>query len=150
MRDCARRSIRLIANEPDAGDAEEYGDKIRQIVADNDLRDEGDIIFVEVTVTDPSEFETALEVHGEVRHGTRRVLTFESSTVPERARRAAAPRAGPHRRQPAHLLRVDRGQPGHPDPAVPPLRRGRGRPGDPGGAARAEPDRDRRPHVHVG
>jgi hypothetical protein len=82
LRDCARRSIRLVANEPDAGDREEYVEKTRQVVADNDLRDEGDIIFVEVRVTDPSEFETTLRVHGEVRHGSRRVLTFESSTVP--------------------------------------------------------------------
>jgi hypothetical protein len=53
MRDCARRSIRLVANEPDAGDTAEYVQPIRQVVADNDLRDEGDLIFVEVTVTDP-------------------------------------------------------------------------------------------------
>ena len=41
------------------------------------------MVFVEVTVTDPSDFETgALEVHGHVLHGAFRVLTLESSSVP--------------------------------------------------------------------
>ncbi len=38
------------------------------MVADNDLRDEDDLIFVEVTVGDPSDFETDLDVRGEVLH----------------------------------------------------------------------------------
>ena len=33
LRDCARRTIRLVANEPDARDREEYDDKLRQIRA---------------------------------------------------------------------------------------------------------------------
>ena len=33
LRDCARRSIRLVANEPDARDRAEYSEKLRQIVA---------------------------------------------------------------------------------------------------------------------
>ena len=37
LRDCARRSIRLVANEPGARDVEEYREKIRQIVDDHDL-----------------------------------------------------------------------------------------------------------------
>ena len=150
MRDCARRSIRLVANEPDAGDAEEYVNKTRQVVADNDLRDEGDIIFVEVTVTDPSEFETTLKVHGEVRHGTRRVLTFESSTVPNalaalllhvRDRTGVSPHIyfewteGNPVTQILRFLFFGVGE-------VAPVTREVLR--------RAEPDRDRRPHVHVG
>ena len=82
VRDCARRTIRLIAHEPDTGDADEYVLKTRQTVHDNDLRSEGDLIFVEVTVTDPSDFESTLVVRGQVRHGSRRVLTLESSAVP--------------------------------------------------------------------
>ena len=82
VRDCARRTIRLIAHEPDAGDADAYVLKTRQTVHDNDLRSEGDLIFVEVTVTDPSDFESTLVVRGQVRHGSRRVLTLESSAVP--------------------------------------------------------------------
>jgi hypothetical protein len=82
LRDCARRSIRLVANEPDARDRAEYREKIKQIVEDNDLPDANDIIFVEVTVTDPSDFESVLEVRGEVLHDEYRVITLESPTVP--------------------------------------------------------------------
>ncbi|WP_460823785.1 APC family permease [Nocardioides ungokensis] len=150
MRDCARRSIRLIANEPDAGDAEEYVAKMRQVVADNDLQDEGDIIFVEVTLTDPSDFETTLEVHGQVRHGTRRVLSFESSSVPNAI---------------AALLLHIRDQTGvkphiyfewtEGNPIVQILRFlffgvGEVAPVTREVLRRAEPDRKRRPHVHVG
>ena len=37
VRDCARRTIRLVANEADARDREEYADKLRQIRRDHDL-----------------------------------------------------------------------------------------------------------------
>ena len=49
---------------------------------DHDLTDAQDFIFVEITVTDPSEFATHLEVRGQVMHNRYRVLTLESSTVP--------------------------------------------------------------------
>lgn len=82
LRDCARRSIRLIANEPDQRDWAEYHDKIVQIIDDNDLRDASDIIFIEVTIGDYSDFENRVEVKGEVLHGRYRVLTLEASSVP--------------------------------------------------------------------
>ncbi|MGZ4745249.1 MAG: amino acid transporter [Oryzihumus sp.] len=81
LQDCARRTIRLVANEPDARDRREYDDKLLQISQDHDLEPQGDVIFVEVTVTDPSDFETRLDVHGHVMHGAHRVLTLESSSV---------------------------------------------------------------------
>jgi hypothetical protein len=74
--------IRLIANEPDSRDAREYSDKIAQILADNDMADDRDVIFVEVTVTDASDFETDLHVTGEVLHHRYRVLSVASSSVP--------------------------------------------------------------------
>jgi hypothetical protein len=80
VRDCARRKIRLVANEPDALDAAEYLEKLRQIQADNDLPDD-DMIFVEVTLTDPSDFETALDVRGEIVHERYRVLRMNSFSV---------------------------------------------------------------------
>ena len=82
LRDCARRTIRLVANEPDARDRAEYDDKLRQIRKDHDLPDDTDVIFVEVTVADPSDFESRLDVHGQVMNGTHRVLTVTSSSVP--------------------------------------------------------------------
>ncbi|WP_210585920.1 APC family permease [Streptomyces sp. GESEQ-35] len=81
VRDIASRKIRFIANEPDARDKAEYRDKIEQIRQDNDLSEQDDFVFVEVTVTDPSEFESGLTVRGEVMHNRYRVLSLESSSV---------------------------------------------------------------------
>ncbi|MFD3306784.1 amino acid transporter [Streptomyces sp. NPDC058656] len=82
VRDIASRRIRFIANEPDNRDLTEYREKIEQIRADNDVPAQEDFVFVEVTVLDPSEFEAGLTVRGEVLHGRYRVLTLESSSVP--------------------------------------------------------------------
>ncbi|MFI9172297.1 amino acid transporter [Streptomyces lincolnensis] len=82
IRDIASRKIRFIANEPDQRDKAEYHDKIQQIRADNDMPEQEDFVFVEVTVLDPSEFEAGLTVRGEVLHGRYRVLTLESSSIP--------------------------------------------------------------------
>ncbi|TLS46628.1 APC family permease [Streptomyces montanus] len=82
VRDTAHRKIRFIANEPDNRDITEYREKIEQIRHDNDVPTPEDFIFVEVTVTDPSEFEAGLTVRGEVLHDRYRVLTLESSSIP--------------------------------------------------------------------
>jgi len=149
VRDCARRRIRMVANEPDALDAKEYNDKIRQVTEDNDLADE-DVIFVEVTVTDPSDFENRLRVHGEVVHGERRVMRFESPTVPNALAALLL-----HVREvsgviPHIYFEWTEGSPvlnfvrflffgvGEVAPTTREVLR------------RAEPDRARRPHVHVG
>ncbi|MGW3208746.1 amino acid transporter [Streptomyces sp. NPDC001135] len=82
VRDMASRKMRFIANEPGHRDKAEYRDKIEQIRADNDMPEQEDFVFVEVTVTDPSEFEASLTVRGEVLHGRYRVLTLESASIP--------------------------------------------------------------------
>ncbi|MFE9454965.1 amino acid transporter, partial [Streptomyces sp. NPDC006739] len=82
VRDLATRKLRFIANEPDRRDKAEYRDKIEQIRADNDMPEQEDFVFLEVTVTDPSEFEASLTVRGEVLHNRYRVLTLESSSIP--------------------------------------------------------------------
>ncbi|MFM9493207.1 amino acid transporter [Streptomyces galilaeus] len=82
VRDMASRKIRFIANEPDQRDQVEYRDKIEQIRQDNDVPEQEDFVFVEVTVLDPSEFEAGLTVRGEVLHNRYRVLTLESSSIP--------------------------------------------------------------------
>ncbi|MFI0790319.1 amino acid transporter [Streptomyces lydicus] len=81
IRDMAHREIRFIANEPDQRDMAEYRDKLQQIRTDNDLPASEDFLFVEVTIGDPSEFESELRGRGEVLHGRYRVLCLESSTV---------------------------------------------------------------------
>jgi len=82
VRDIASRRARFIANEPDNRDITEYREKIEQIRADNDVPTQEDFVFVEVTVLDASEFEADLTVRGEVMHGRYRVLTLESSSIP--------------------------------------------------------------------
>ncbi|MDT0469377.1 APC family permease [Streptomyces gibsoniae] len=82
VRDIASRKIRFIANEPGERDAAQYRHKIEQIRADNDITPQDDFVFVEVTVGDPSEFEAGLTVRGEVLHDRYRVLTLESSSIP--------------------------------------------------------------------
>jgi hypothetical protein len=81
-RDVAHRTIRFIANEPDGRDRADYGDKLRQISRDNDLTDPNDVLFIEVTITDPSEFDSQLHVMGEIQHGRYRILTLSGPTIP--------------------------------------------------------------------
>ncbi|MGW1639308.1 APC family permease [Streptomyces lavendulae] len=150
VRDTANRTIRFIANEPDRRDKAEYRDKVEQIREDNDIPPGDDVLFVEVTVLDPSEFESGLKVRGEVLHDRYRVLTLESSTVPN----ALA----------ALLLHVrdDTGQRPHiyfewteGNPMANFLRfflfgQGEVAPVTREVIRAAEPDRARRPHVHAG
>ncbi|MEU2930299.1 APC family permease [Streptomyces sp. NPDC007251] len=81
IRDMASRKMRFIANEPGYRDKAEYRDKIEQIRADNDMPEQEDFVFVEVKITDPSEFEASMAVHGEVLHERYRVLTLEHSSI---------------------------------------------------------------------
>jgi hypothetical protein len=148
--DCARRTIRLVAHEPSTGDRQEYDDKLRQIRADHDLGEDADVVFVEITVTDPSDFEGELEVHGSVLHGRHRVLRAESSSVPN-ALAALLLRVRDLTGATPHVyLEWTEGNPltnllgfllsgsGEVAPVTREVLR------------RAEPRRERRPHVHVG
>ncbi|MER7597930.1 APC family permease [Streptomyces hydrogenans] len=150
VRDIAHRTPRFVANEPDRRDRAEYRDKLEQIRTDNELPTTDDFVFVEVTVTDPSEFEAGLTVRGEVLHDRYRVLTVESSSVPNalaalllHARDLTGTR--PHiyfewtEGNPfANFLRFFLLGEGEIAPVTREVLR------------EAEPDRDRRPHVHVG
>lgn len=150
LRDCARRRIRLIANEHEGTEGpEEYDDKLRQIVADNDLTDDGDIIFVEVLVTDPSDFEGTLKVRGEVI-GHRRVLRLEAPSVPNALAAVLL-----HVRDVTGVVPHIYFEWTEGNPAVNLLRFlfigvGEVAPTTREILRRAEPDRSRRPHVHVG
>ncbi|WP_328389687.1 amino acid transporter [Streptomyces sp. NBC_00400] len=150
IRDAAHRKIRFIANEPDQRDLSEYRDKLQQIRTDNDLPADDDFIFVEVTVGDPSEFESELRVRGEVMHGRFRVLALDSSTISNALAALLlhvrdATGARPHiyfewtEGNPfAQFLRFFLFGQGEVAPVTREVLR------------EAEPDRDRRPRVHVG
>jgi hypothetical protein len=73
-------TLRLIAHDPDLRDANEYREKVAKVRRDNDIPKWAPVVFVEVTVVDASDFETALHVHGEERFG-HRILTVRSSVV---------------------------------------------------------------------
>ncbi|MFC7625251.1 amino acid transporter [Microlunatus sp. GCM10028923] len=150
IRDCTRRTLRLVANEPDILDQAEYSEKRRQILADNDLTDDQAIVFVEVTVTDPSEFSRELRVQGVVTHGQYRVLRLESPTVPNALAALLLHLRDQTGYRPHIYLEWTEGNPishflrflflgvGETAPVTREIIR------------RAEPDRSRRPHVHVG
>ncbi|MDX5563127.1 amino acid transporter [Streptomyces sp. ID05-04B] len=78
--DMADRRIRLVAHDGEHRDATEYDAKLRHLRTDNDLADGHDVVFVEVTVRDPSDFESEVHVRGLHVHG-HRVLTLESAAV---------------------------------------------------------------------
>jgi hypothetical protein len=117
-RDVAHRTIRFIANEPDRGDRAEYGDKLRQISRDNDLTDPNDVLFIEVTITDPSEFDSQLHVMGEIQHGRYHILS-QRPHRPEFAGRPLVGRAEPLSPPAAYLFRMDRRESSsEPDPLL--------------------------------
>ena len=121
---------------PTTGTSAEYLEKLRQTARDHDLPDEHDVIFVEVTVTDPSEFASSVAVRGVVMHYRFRVLTLESSTVPNAL--AALLLRGSGTRPVVARTSTSSGRKGTRSGTpvrYPPLRRRRGRPCHPRGAA---------------
>ena len=75
------RPIRFIANKLHAGDATEYDEKMAEVQLDNHLGDHEDRLFLEVQVTDASEFETLVEVDS-IEVGKHRILRATGSSVP--------------------------------------------------------------------
>ena len=73
-------TLYLIPNEPHTRDGAEYRDKTREIRAENNLPRWAPLIFIEVTVSDASDFETELRVVGEERFGYR-ILTVSGSVI---------------------------------------------------------------------
>jgi hypothetical protein len=150
IHDCARRTIRLIANEPDRRDLEEYREKVAQIAADNDIPDGHDVIFVEVNVGDPSDFETELQVRGAVMHDRYRVLVLDSSSVPTALAALLLHIRDRTNKRPHIYFEWTEG-----NPALNFLRYLAFGQGEVGPVTREiirqqEPDRGRRPHVHAG
>jgi len=77
----AGNDLRFIANELHAGDAAEYDEKERAVRAETHLPSGEPVLFLEICVVDPSEFSDVLEVRG-VQVGEYRVLRVEASAVP--------------------------------------------------------------------
>src|SRR5664280_2910303 len=74
------RAIQLIGHDPDLGEQHTLGLKERQQRAETYIPAGDPVIFLEVTLSDTSEFSSELHVHGSTRQG-RRVLAMSSPAV---------------------------------------------------------------------
>jgi hypothetical protein len=141
--------INVIANEPEERDQREYQAKWQEEREVNRIPGDQPTVFLEVSVADASEFESDLEVRGEDRFGYQ-VLTVSSTAIANGIAAiclAMRDQFGliPHvyfdwtEGSPlAHFLRFILWGAGEVAPVTREVLR------------RAEPDRSRRPHVHVG
>ena len=142
-------AIRLVANEPDRRDRREYEEKELEERLDHHIPSGDVVVFVEITVDDPSNFEEELHVLGEERHGYR-ILRARSATVPNAIAALLLHLRDVTGRVPHVYFEWDEGSPatniarfllfgvGEVAPVTREVLR------------EAEPDRDRRPAVHVG
>jgi hypothetical protein len=76
----AHGELHIIANEPNERNRREYVEKEEEARRFHHIPPDEPVLFLEVTVRDPSEFRSGLKVKGEERFGYR-VLRLESSAV---------------------------------------------------------------------
>ncbi len=74
-------TVRIIANEPDERDEEEYRLKEQEQREDNHIPLQDPVLFAEVSVRDASDFGGVVRVSGEERFGYR-ILRIEATTIP--------------------------------------------------------------------
>jgi hypothetical protein len=146
--EASRRTLRVIANQLDTGDAAEYAQKEQQTREDNLIPPGDSVLFLEIEVADASEFSDVIEVRGVEVEGYR-VLRAVSSSVPNAIAALLLFLRDQSGQQPHIYLNWTEGNPvkfllrfiafGEGD--IPPVTREILR--------QAEPDPERRPMVHV-
>jgi hypothetical protein len=77
----SQHCIRLIANRRNEGDEQEYVHKEKEVREDNHIPASDSILFLEIRVSDASEFADIIRVKG-VQVGQYRILQAESAAVP--------------------------------------------------------------------
>lgn len=80
INEACKATPRIVANKPDARDAEEYRLKEKSTREDNNIPAHDPVLFLEVNVKDASEFAPVLRVRGE-EIGGYRVLVMEASSI---------------------------------------------------------------------
>jgi hypothetical protein len=77
----SRHTIRLIANRKQAGDIQEYFFKEKEVREDNHIPPTDPTLFLEIEISDASEFAETIQVWG-VQVGEYRILRARSAAVP--------------------------------------------------------------------
>jgi hypothetical protein len=77
----SEHTIRLIANRRNKGDVDEYFWKEKEVREDNHIPDTDPILFLEINISDASEFAETIRVEG-VQVGEYRILRAQSAAVP--------------------------------------------------------------------
>jgi len=143
------REVQIIAHDPDRGGEHTLGYKERQQRAENHIPSEDPVIFLEVTLSDTSEFSSDLMVRGIIRQG-RRVMETTSPAVANSIAALLLHLRDEYRVKPNVYFEWTEGNP------VPNFLRflffgvGEIAPITREVLRRAEPDRSCRPRVHVG
>jgi hypothetical protein len=74
-------TVRLIANRKQAGDEKEYFEKEREVRDDNHIPESDSVLFLEIQISDASEFVGKIEVQG-VKVSGYRILRAKGAAVP--------------------------------------------------------------------
>lgn len=74
-------TVRLIANRKQAGDEKEYREKEREVRDDNHIPETDSVLFLEIQISDASQFVETIQVEG-LRVGDYRILRAKGAAVP--------------------------------------------------------------------
>ncbi len=147
LADYRGRDVQLVAHDPIAHDT--LGFKERQQRIENHIPAEDPVIFLEVTLTDASDFSSRLDVRGTVRQG-RRVLAMQSPVVANSIAALLLHLRDEYGVKPNVYFSWTEGNPVHNLLKFLFLGEGEFAPTTREVLRRAEPDRAIRPRVHVG
>lgn len=81
LEQCGGSAAQIIAHEPTRMLAADYGRKADAAYASSRIPPDAPVMFLEVVVDDASDFETEVEIRGQLRHGYR-VLEVHGPTIP--------------------------------------------------------------------